>query len=106
MPAATLIYTLGLWTVRDGAEKEFTAEWEAFARQTAVIHPGAGQGVLLQDRANPQQFVSFGPWENMEQVKAFRDNPGFNAFVTKARTLCTDFQPRTLDLVAVSDERR
>ncbi len=103
MPASNQLYTVGIWTVRQGAEKEFIAEWEAFARWTAVTQPGTGKGTLLQDRTDPQQFISFGPWESMEQIKAWRDSPEFIAFAAKARLLCTDFQPRTLMLAATSD---
>ncbi len=104
MPAFNQLYTVGIWTVRQGAEKEFIAEWEAFARWTAVTHSGAGKGTLLQDRTDPQEFISFGPWESMEQIKAWRDSPEFNAFAAKARLLCTDFQPHTLELVATSED--
>ena len=96
------LYTLGNWTAKPGYEKQFIAEWEAFARWTARNQPGAGAGYLLQDPEHPRQFVSFGPWDNADAIKAWRERPEFKAFVLKIRGLCDDFQPRTLVPVASS----
>lgn len=97
-------YTLGLWTAKAGKEKTFVTEWENFARWTANNQPGAGMAYLLQDPEHPQQFVSFGPWENSDAIKAWRERPEFQAFVLKARELCDDFQPRSLVSVASSQK--
>jgi quinol monooxygenase YgiN len=96
------IYTLGNWTTKVGNEQAFITEWQTFAQWTAQHQQGAGIGYLLQDPDHPQQFVSFGPWESPEAVKAWRERPEFKAFVLKVRELCEDFQPRTLVLVASS----
>ncbi len=97
-------YTLGTWTTKVGKEKAFVAEWKAFARWTAKNQPGAGIGYLLQDPEHPRQFVSFGPWENADAIKAWREHPEFKAFGAKVRELCDDFQPRSLVLAASSAE--
>ncbi len=98
------LYTLGIWTVKPGKEKQFIAEWEAFAVWTAENQPGAGKGYLLQDREHPEQFISFGPWESADAIKSWRERAEFKAFAAKARELCSNFQPRTLDLVASSEK--
>ena len=96
-------YTLGIWSAKAGNEMAFIGEWNAFARWTAHNQPGAaGTAYLLQDSANPRQFISFGPWESSDAIKAWRDRPEFKAFVSKARELCDDFQPRSLVRVASS----
>lgn len=97
-------YTFGNWTVKPGNEKAFIAEWEAFARWTARNQPGAGTGYLLQDPEHPRQFVSFGPWENTDAIKAWRGHPEFKAFASKVRELCDEFQPQSLLLVASSEQ--
>jgi heme-degrading monooxygenase HmoA len=61
-------------------------------------------GYLLQDLKDPQQFISFGPWEDEDAINAWRERPEFKAFAAKARELCTEFQPRSLALVATSEE--
>ncbi len=96
-------YTVGLWTVKPGKEEEFIAEWETFARWTSRYQPGAQTGYLLQDAAHPEQFISFGPWENEGAINNWRERPEFKAFAAKAKELCTVFQPRSLALVASSE---
>src|SRR6266404_3486885 len=95
-------YTLGIWSAKAGNEKAFIGEWNAFANWTALNQPGAGVAYLLQDSVNPREFISFGPWENMEAIKAWRDRAEFKAFVSRVRELCDDFQPRSLVQVASS----
>ena len=97
-------YTLGIWTAKSGKEQAFIAEWEAFAKWTAKNQPGAGKAFLLQDPDHPEQFVSFGPWESVEVIKAWRERHEFKIFVSKVRDLCSDFQPRSLALVASSEQ--
>lgn len=96
-------YTLGIWTVKPGNEHAFIAEWEAFAKWTAKNQPGAKTACLLQEKEHPAQFVSFGPWENVEAIKSWRERPEFKTFVSKARELCLDFQPRSFELVATTE---
>ncbi len=96
-------YTLGHWTVKPGSEKAFIEEWTAFARWTAKAQPGAGKGVLLQDAKEPQKFISFGPWKNMESIAAWRETPEFKAFAAKVPGLCEEFQPGTLKEVGSSE---
>ena len=96
------LYTLGAWTVKAGRESSFIAEWESFAKWTAKTQPGAGKAYLLRDADHPQQFTSFGPWENAGFVKTWRERPEFKAFVGRVRGLCDDFQPKTLTVVATS----
>src|SRR5512140_3451656 len=102
----TSLYTVGIWTARPGKEKAFIAEWESFAQWTSKNQPGAQTGYLLQDARHPEQFISFGPWESEKAINNWRETPEFKAFGAKVRDLCTEFQPRSLALVASSEERR
>ena len=95
-------YTLGTWRTKAGNERAFIAEWEVFAKWTASNQAGAGTGYLLQDPEHPQQFISFGPWENADAIQAWRERSEFKVFVSKVRELCDDFQPRSLVLVSSS----
>ena len=98
------IYTLGIWTVKEGREQAFIAEWEAFAKWTAKNQPGSQDAYLVKDLNNPRQFVSFGPWDNAEAIAAWRERAEFKAFVGKVKDLCDEFQPRTLSLAASTVE--
>ena len=95
-------YTLGLWTIKEGNEKAFIAEWNAFAKWTVKNLTGSGRAYLLQDQESPEQFIFFGPWDSADAIKAWRERPEFKAFVSKVRELCDDFQPRSLVVVTSS----
>lgn len=94
------VYTMGLWSVKPGNEAALIAAWEKFAKWSAENQPGAMEAVLLQDLEQPRRFVSIGPWEDAEKVRAWRQRPEFQAFFSRAKELCEEIQPRTLKPVA------
>ncbi len=96
-------YTLGIWVVRPGKGDEFEKEWEDFAKWTAQNIAGSGTGYLLKDSASPEKYISFGPWENADAVRIWRERPEFKAFAAKARELCSEFQPHSMSLVTSTD---
>ena len=96
-------FTVGKWMTKAGREAAFVAEWKQFADWTAGNQPGAGTGYLLQDPERPQNFLSFGPWENAEAIQAWRDRPEFKAFASRAKELCEEFLPQSFVLVASTD---
>lgn len=102
MPAVDQLFTSGMWLVKQGKEAEFLSAWRNFAEWTGQNQAGVGTGHLLQDRANPRSFLSFGQWDSEEAIQTWRQTPQFQAFFAKARELCEDIQPRTLTLVALA----
>ncbi|MGA2934334.1 MAG: antibiotic biosynthesis monooxygenase family protein [Methanomicrobiales archaeon] len=96
------IYTVGLWTVRPGNEDEFIRAWKDFATGTASYAKGPIYGRLLQDLENPGRFVSFGPWEDIEGVQAWRQQPEFKKAFGRFMELCDEISPGTFLLVAES----
>lgn len=101
MPKIGQPFTLGEWTVKAGKESEFIEAWNSFAKWTSESQIGAGTGHLLQDSEDSRSFLSFGPWENGEAIDEWRQETEFQAFLQKARELCDDIQPRTLNLVSL-----
>lgn len=97
-------YTAATWIVKAGREESFIAEWERFAKWTAAHQQGAGTGTLLRSKERPQEFLSFGPWEGTEAIKAWRERAEFIAFVSKAREMCVDFKPQLFERVASSEQ--
>ncbi len=95
-------YTLGIWNVMRGNEEAFIIEWRTFARWTAEHFPDGGTGHLLQDSERSSWFVSFGSWKDSETIKAWRAAPEFQAFAAKAKSLCENFEPHSMKLVATS----
>ena len=94
------LYTAGIWTVRQGKEADFITVWEQFARWTAEHQPGAAQAYILQDIAHPQRFLTFGPWQSIEEIEAWRSTDEFRAFVGRAHELCEHFQPGTFRVIS------
>src|SRR5215203_858279 len=70
-------YTSGIWTVKPGREEDFVARWRELAEWASVEFPGAGRPTLLRDMDQSHRFVSFGAWQNLEQIEAFRRHAEF-----------------------------
>src|SRR5438105_4486238 len=96
------LYTLGIWTVKPGKEKEFITEWTSFAKWSAEKFGGPGKPHLLQDLTNSLRFISFGPWDDEATIQQWRGSNEFKNFVTKVKEICSEFQPNTLREVAAS----
>ena len=96
------MYTLGIWTVKRGRDKEFIDQWTAFANWTSENFSDGGEGYLLQDESNSSRFISFGPWKNQNAIEQWRSSDEFKNFVVVVKELCSDFQPNTLKLVSSS----
>lgn len=95
----TEIYTVGIWTVKAGREEEFVAAWRAMGEATIAEFPAA-HGRLLRDVENPGRFVSFGPWDSLEAVDAWRASIPFKEGVARIRDLLDAFEPGTYEVDA------
>ena len=100
---ANSFYTLAIWNVKSGMEKEFINEWAAFAKWINNTISETGTGYLLQDMATPLKFISFGPWSNEQTMQQWGENNEFRNHVIKLIELCDDFQPNNLKVVSSSD---
>src|SRR5579862_5614444 len=69
--------THGMWRVKPGKEAEFIEAWKALGAIFRALPnpPGPGQGILIQNVADPLQFYSVGPWHSSEDLAAMRANP-------------------------------
>ena len=96
------LYTHGRWVAKEGQQDRFQAAWQELAEWTAANIPGAvaGEARLLQDLEDPTRFYSFGPWESMQAIQAWRTHPGFQERVGRVRDLLDSFEAHTLSLVA------
>lgn len=93
-------FTSGKWIVKEGREKEFIDAWRELAEWSLREVQGAISARLLQDRDDSRLFLSFGPWESLDAIEAWREMPGFKERVGKLRELLDGFEPHTLDVVA------
>ena len=91
------VWTHGRWTVKPGREDDFVRalhgiEEEARAELGTIPSP-----TLLRDREHTNVFVTFGAWESVEQIEAFRSFlfPRLGSL----REVLESFEPHTLDEV-------
>ena len=95
------VYTSGTWKVIPGNEDAFIDAWKHLAEQTKADFPGS-TATLLRDRDDPTLFVSFGPWDSIEQIERWRASDTFQSGVGTIRPLLAEFTPHTMDPVALS----
>jgi len=95
------LYTHGRWVVKAGQAEAFQAAWQELAEWTSANIGGAvgGEARLLQDLDDPLSFYSFGPWDSMEAIEAWRAAAGFQERVGRVRELLESFEAHTLRLV-------
>lgn len=98
------LYTVGIWSVKEGKEKEFINAWTSFAKWTTKNVLGAGTGHLLQDETDAAKFISYGPWKDKDSITRWRESKEFSEFAEKVKILCNNFQPNTLREVSRSAE--
>ena len=98
------LYTVGIWVVKPGHEDAFVRAWREMADWTmreVVGETAEGQGgKLLRDREEPHRFISFGPWESLEAIEAWRAQPGFQDRVRRMQEMLEQLTPMTLDDVS------
>jgi hypothetical protein len=95
-------YTLALWRVQPGREREFVQAWKELGEVFRRLPDPPGEGTLLQSVEDPQRFYSFGWWQRLEDVQAMRADPGAGAMLARLAALCTETQPGAYLVVATA----
>lgn len=95
----SVLYTVGVWTVKAGHEQAFIQAWQAMAQWTTSVFVQA-HGRLLRDRDQPGRFISFGPWPDEATIAAWRASPEFAAHIGTLREHLDEFAPATCELVS------
>jgi heme-degrading monooxygenase HmoA len=62
--------------------------------------PDGLQGMRAVHRIRPSRFISFGPWESLEVVDAWRASTPFQEGVAHIRGLLDAFEPGTYEVSA------
>lgn len=99
---ADQVYTVGVWRVEDGKEKEFVEAWKALGSYFRALPNPPGVGTLLQNVDQPKEFHSFGPWRSLDDVQEMRSRPGTAEQIAKLMELCEEGQPGTFRVVATA----
>jgi heme-degrading monooxygenase HmoA len=98
----TTIYTSGTWTPTPGSQEAFIDAWQGFAAWASRM-PGAGRLHLVRDLREPERFVSFGSWDSIDEVRAWKSSPEFRERMAQVLQHVEDFQPAELRLVASAE---
>jgi heme-degrading monooxygenase HmoA len=97
------VWTHGAWTVEPGREDEFVAAWRDMASSAMAEFSPPEPPRLLRDREHSNVFLTFGPWESIEQIERFRSSALFSERVASMGELLESFETRTLDEVGLGD---
>lgn len=94
-------FTSGEWYVKPGEEKAF---FEAFRRSGVEDLDPPLQGllqrpILLRDLETEGRFVSFGEWESLEAIEAFRARSDWASMVGAIREHLTETNIFTFERV-------
>jgi quinol monooxygenase YgiN len=92
------VWTHGTWIVNPGQEDAFVQAWSKLARDAMAEFRG-DPPTLLRDRGDPNVFMTFGAWPDIEAIEEFRSSDTFRAAVAELQPLLKSFEPMTLDEV-------
>jgi hypothetical protein len=90
--AGGVLYTLGVWRIKeDRGVEEFIAAWQALGDLFRQLPQSpAGKGVLVQDISDPALFYSFGPWHDLTDIEAMRQDTKVLAALETLRQHCRE----------------
>jgi heme-degrading monooxygenase HmoA len=97
------IYTKGRWRPTEGREDQFVEAWSTFAAW-ASARPGAGTLRLVRDVRAAGMFESFGEWEDIDAVRAWKGSPEFRERLSRVLQHVEEFEPTELALVAIAED--
>ena len=99
----TEVYTTGRWKPNPGSEGAFVEAWSSFASWASGM-AGAGTLRLVRDLHAPERFVSFGGWEGIDQVRAWKSSPEFRERMAQVLQHVDTFEPTELELVVAVED--
>lgn len=97
------VYTSGSWKPNPGSEQAFIEAWSSFA-SWASVSAGAGTLRLVRNLNERDQFVSFGDWQSIDQVRAWKSSPEFRERMAQVLQHVDAFRPAELELVAAVED--
>ena len=98
----TELYTTGRWHVAAGKQDAFVDAWAEFAAWASSF-AGAGTLRLARDLRDSEAFVSFGGWQTIEAVRAWKSAPEFRERLAQVLQHADGFEPSELELLAAAE---
>jgi quinol monooxygenase YgiN len=96
------IWTQGIYKVKPGYADEFVRGWRELARH-AVEEFAVAPPTILQDREDPNLYVTFGVWGSLETLQRFRSSPLVMERTPSLDALLDSAETRLLHEVGVDD---
>ena len=100
----TEVFTTGTWRAKPGQEDDFVAAWTDFASWASGFE-GVGTLRLARDLSDPEQFVSFASWANIDLVHAWKGSPEFRERMARVQEHVAEFRPSELELASAVETR-
>jgi heme-degrading monooxygenase HmoA len=91
-----MIFTVGHWTVKPGKEEIFLKKWQEFAQWTLANLKGGQWVFMVRDQEQKNKFISFGPWDSLEEIAEWRQSSKFKSSIGEFKELCEEIQPSTM----------
>jgi heme-degrading monooxygenase HmoA len=98
----TEIYTTGSWKPSPDREEAFVQAWTEFAGWASGM-PGVGTLRLTRDLSDSERYVSFGAWESIDAVRAWKSDPEFRERLARVLQHVADFKPSELETRAAAE---
>ncbi|MFI5794398.1 antibiotic biosynthesis monooxygenase family protein [Streptomyces sp. NPDC051677] len=92
-------WSSGKWQVTAGRADEFIERWRDFLAWTGKENQGFLGARLIRDLKDPNSFVSFAAWQDLDSMRAWQGSPGFKERFDAAYALCEDMQSSGYELV-------
>lgn len=94
------LYTTGDWVIKPGHEEAFRAAWERVAIWTRGRIAGSSWAFLARDTEDPLRFRSYGAWDDLGSIEAWREDPDFRTLNEAVMDHVESFDTRTYERVA------
>ena len=92
-------WSSGNWQTSEGNTKEFVERWRDFLTWTKEANDGFYGARLVRDLQNPNHFVSFASWRDLDALRAWQGKPEFAEHYNACHALCGDVQSGGYELV-------
>ncbi|MEV2209993.1 antibiotic biosynthesis monooxygenase family protein [Streptomyces sp. NPDC050997] len=92
-------WSSGKWQVKEGSADEFIDRWREFLTWTGKEHQGLLGARLVRDLRDPNAFVSFASWHDLDSMRAWQASPEFTERLNAASALCEDMQSGGYEVV-------
>ncbi|WP_405808026.1 antibiotic biosynthesis monooxygenase [Streptomyces sp. NBC_00210] len=101
MAEDTRYWASGSWHVTDGKADEFIERWTEFLTWTKQANEGFLTARLVHDLSDPNHFVSFAAWRDLDSLSGWREKPEFERLFGGCRALCTNMHGSNYEVAVV-----